>query len=123
VIGFFAVETLMQMVTLAGSLLIVGIWIVGLVFSLRVRCWYAAAGGFLVVGTGLSAIAFLMDSAVQACSTFYLLGYIEDVGEDLGSLFYITYAAFSFLLCVGFTSLLTGLWLICKRCRELQLTE
>jgi hypothetical protein len=121
-----SILSLWQFVSTAVSLLMLGVWIAGFVLSLWVMRWYASAGGCLALGTGLPAISALVSGITQAIllAQMFSDGTIYANGDsELVQILTLTNMVCSMLSSVGIVALIAGIWLLAKRCRELQLAD
>jgi hypothetical protein len=95
--------------------------IVGLVIGMRITRWYAAAGAWIVAGSGVFLALILMNYLI---SLFPLEVYPPSLsprsGIDARMIINLILLASSFGFAAGLLCLLRGVWLLAKRCRELQ---
>jgi hypothetical protein len=91
--------------------------IVGLVIGMRITRWYAAAGAWIVAGSGVFLALILMNYLI---SLFPLEVNSRRSGIDARMIVNLILLASSFGFAAGLLCLLRGVWLLAKRCRELQ---
>lgn len=98
--------------------------IVGVVIGMRITRWYATAGTWIVAGSGVFLTLILMNYLI---SLFPLEVYPPRLsprsGIDARMIINLILLASSAGFAAGLLCLLRGVWLLAKRCRELQLAD
>jgi hypothetical protein len=114
------VRLILPFAEITAPLVLFLVGLAGVILGLRIRRWYPAAGGFIAAGSGLMASLLLMNFLTTSIINPRFLHTYG--GYDDSLLHLLSYTSI-FTFAVGLGCQFVGIWLLAKRCRELQLAD